>query len=277
MNTPRLDKIKRISLLALMLALTVIFCFVPIQFGAITLALMILPTLIISQTCSSATSACMALMMGIINYIAWFTTKAASPVAPIFQNPLVCILPRLMIGITACLCRKGLEKLLFPPCGNVIKIKDEYHREDYINPLTICTIVAPENDSSLIATDNAKACVNTVICDNATAYDNIVSEDESSSLSTYTPPTHRRKKASDILKNELIYTLSTAVGVVTNTLFVAIFTLLFFNNTSIAENTVVTVEYVLAWFGVNFAIEVVSFSLITPQIVLALKASKLVK
>lgn len=48
-----------------------------------------------------------------------------------------------------------------------------------------------------------------------------------------------------------------------------------FNGTSIAQNTVVTVEYVLAWFGVNFAVEVVSFSLLTPPIVLALKAAKL--
>ncbi len=262
MNTTRLDRIKRISLLALMLALTVIFCFVPIQFGAITLALMILPTLIISQTCSFSTSAFMALMMGIINYIAWFTTKAPSPVAPIFQNPLVCILPRLMIGITAYACRKGLERLLFPPCGSVIKIKDEYHRELDLNAPIICWDEKNASTSDIIEPDN-------IVEFDANILDK--------SASSHRPHNRRTKKAKDILKYELIYALSTAVGVVTNTLFVAIFTLLFFNNTSIAANTVVTVEYVLAWFGLNFAIEVVSFSLITPPIVLALKASKLVK
>lgn len=88
---------------------------------------------------------------------------------------------------------------------------------------------------------------------------------------------HRKnnEKSKLILTNQLVYALSAALGVVTNTLFVAIFTLIFFNGTSIAQNTVVTVEYVLAWFGVNFAIEVVSFSLLTPPIVLALKAAKL--
>ena len=74
--------------------------------------------------------------------------------------------------------------------------------------------------------------------------------------------------------NQLIYALSAGLGVVTNTLFVAIFTLIFFNGTSIAQ-TVVTVEYVLAWFGVNFAVELVSFSLITPPIVLAIKSARL--
>ena len=87
----------------------------------------------------------------------------------------------------------------------------------------------------------------------------------------------KKKERRKILTNQFIYAFSAALGVVTNTLFVAIFTLLFFNGTSIAQNTVVTVEYVLAWFGVNFAVEVVSFSLITPPIVLALKAAKLTK
>ncbi len=70
--------------------------------------------------------------------------------------------------------------------------------------------------------------------------------------------------------------MSTALGVITNTVFVAIFTLIFFNNTSIAENTIITVEYILALFSLNFAIEVVAFSLITPPIALAIKSAKLV-
>ena len=52
MQSKRLENIKNITLLALMLALTIIFCFVPVQFGTITLALMILPTIILSQVAS---------------------------------------------------------------------------------------------------------------------------------------------------------------------------------------------------------------------------------
>ena len=88
----------------------------------------------------------------------------------------------------------------------------------------------------------------------------------------------KRKRARTAIQegvlNQLIYALSAGLGVVTNTLFVAIFTLVFFNGTSIAQ-TVVTVEYVLAWFGVNFAVELVSFSLITPPIVLAIRSARL--
>lgn len=86
MQNKRLSTIKNITLLALMLALTIIFCFVPVQFGTITLALMILPTIILSQVASFKTSLAMGVIMGVVNYIAWFTTKAASPVAR-FSKP----------------------------------------------------------------------------------------------------------------------------------------------------------------------------------------------
>lgn len=113
MQSKRLENIKNITLLALMLALTIIFCFVPVQFGTITLALMILPTIILAQVASFKTSLAMGIMMGIVNYIAWFTTKAASPVAPIFQNPLVCILPRILIAVVCYFTRYGLQKCAF--------------------------------------------------------------------------------------------------------------------------------------------------------------------
>ena len=86
MNNKRLSSIKNITLLSLMLALTILFCFVPVQIGTITLALMILPTIILAQTADFKTSLTMGILMGIVNYIAWFTTKAASPVAPIFHK-----------------------------------------------------------------------------------------------------------------------------------------------------------------------------------------------
>lgn len=247
MTSKRLGKIKRICLLALMLALTVIFCFVPVQFGTITLALMILPTLIVAQCCDFKTSLITGLAMGLINYVAWFTTKAASPVAPIFQNPLVCILPRVLIAVASYLTRKGLE-IVFFKYAFAKRHPYEYFRE----------------------TNNTQECA----CTNA---DDCFEENDSASLQAERRNSAINQKAKDEALRGVIYALSAAVGVVTNTLFVAIFTLLFFKDTSIAQNTVVTVDFVLAWFGLNFAIEVVAFSLITPPIVLALRASKLVK
>lgn len=282
MNSTRLNKIKRIALLALMLALTIIFCFVPIQFGAITLALMILPTIIVAQTCSFSMSIFMALMMGIINYVAWFTTKAASPVAPIFQNPLVCILPRVLIGVVSYLSRVGLEKLFFPASEIAKKYKDEYRLEKYV----VCqdSDSGANNFSLRNQSDTYGVCAADCpfdLTDDCPHNENDLPYTRSN-VGNATDHSKTRciahnKRAKDTLKSQIIYAVSTALGVVTNTLFVAIFTLVFFNDTSIGQNTIVTVDYVLAWFGLNFAIEVVSFSLITPPIVLALKASRLVK
>lgn len=251
----RLEKIRRITLLALMLALTILFCFVPIQIGAITLALMILPTIILALVSDFKTTLFMGAMMGVVNLIAWYTTKAPSPIAPIFQNPIVCIVPRIMVGISAYFVRIWLEKTIF---SNRIqrRFKDEYVRES-----------ACENNANIAEFQDKNDIENNAFFD-----------DNDKNNSPATQHTHSKTgSAKDVALHQFVYIISTAVGVVSNTLFVAIFTLLFFNNTSIAQNTIVTVEYVLAWFGLNFAIEVVAFSLITPPIVLALKSAKLAK
>lgn len=122
MQNKRLSTIKNITLLALMLALTIIFCFVPVQFGTITLALMILPTIILSQVASFKTSLAMGVIMGVVNYTAWFTTKAASPVAPIFQNPIVCIVPRILIAVVCYFTRYGLQKIVYFAKSNAYAI-----------------------------------------------------------------------------------------------------------------------------------------------------------
>ncbi len=109
---------KRIALTAFLLALTAIFCFVPIPIGPITLGLMILPTLIAAQTTDFKTTAAVAIFLGLVNQLAWYTTKAGLPTAPIFQNPLVCIVPRICIGLVAWSGYHGLCKLLrVTPCG----------------------------------------------------------------------------------------------------------------------------------------------------------------
>lgn len=260
----RIGRTKKIALLALMLALTIIFCFVPIQFGTITLALMILPTLILAQVCDFKTSLFMGVLMGLINYIAWFTTKAASPIAPIFQNPVVCLVPRMLIAVVAYWSRIGLEKLVI------------------VKWMKIAPAPAPneeilEDDESALLDDGnvdeiAIECKEENLVDSGVEFD--AEGDEQVAEITEKPVKSARAK--EIAARQGIHLVSTALGVITNTLFVAIFTLIFFNNTAIAENTIITVEYVLAWFSLNFAIEVVAFSLITPPIATAIRAAKLV-
>lgn len=262
MKTKRLQKIKRICLVALMLAITIIFCFVPVQIGTITLALMILPTLVVAQVCDFKTTFAVAAFMGIINYIAWFTTKAASPVAPIFQNPLVCILPRILIGVVSYLVRYGLQRAIFFN-RPLRKYKDEYVRETSYQE----DFDAEKSDIALVGEDVA---INQTA---ANSVENTQIHEHSDKQSKHSSNKSRALKDGAI--NQAIYTLSAALGVVTNTVFVAIFTLIFFNGTYIAQNTIVTVEYVLAWFSLNFLVEILVFSFLTPPIVLAIKAARL--
>ena len=262
----KMGRTKLIALLALMLALTIIFCFVPIQFGPITLALMILPTLILAQVCDFKISLFMGLMMGLINYIAWFTTKAASPIAPIFQNPLVCILPRVLIAVVAYWSRVGLEKLLLEKwLGINLKPEKAVVEDD------------DEEEAQLDETDTVmteEMTENFAPQEEITATDDVIVDDEVEE-NELTDKEKKAKKAKEIAVRQVVHLVSTALGVITNTVFVAIFTLIFFNNTSLG-NTIINVEYILAWFSLNFGIEVVAFSLITPPIATAIRAAKLV-
>ena len=262
----KMGRTKLIALLALMLALTIIFCFVPIQFGLINLALMILPTLILAQVCDFKTSLFMGLMMGLINYIAWFTTKAASPIAPIFQNPLVCILPRVLIAVVAYWSRVGLEKLLLEKWLG-INLKPEK------------VVVEEDDDDDTQLDEIDQDMTQGVVEDFApqeeiTATDDVIIDDEVEE-NELTDKEKKAKKAKEIAVRQAIHLVSTALGVITNTVFVAIFTLIFFNNTSLGK-TIIDVQYIIDWFGLNFGIEVVAFSLITPPIVAAIRAAKLV-
>ena len=262
----KMGRTKLIALLALMLALTIIFCFVPIQFGPITLALMILPTLILAQVCDFKISLFMGLMMGLINYIAWFTTKAASPIAPIFQNPLVCILPRVLIAVVAYWSRVGLEKLLLEKWLG-INLEPE-------------KVVIEEDDEEEAQLDEIDGVMTEEVVEDfapqeeITATDDVIADDEVVA-NELTDKEKKAKKAKEIAVRQVVHLVSTALGVITNTVFVAIFTLIFFNNTSLG-NTIINVEYILAWFSLNFGIEVVAFSLITPPIATAIRAAKLV-
>lgn len=204
---------KNLAILALMLALTVFFCFYPIVFpGGVTLAFMIFPLLIVAQGYDIKMTVILAFMMALVNQIAWYTTKAGHVMAPIWQNPLVCMVPRIAIGIVSYYLGYGLRKLFMHP--------------------VYCT------DAS-----GAKILTN--------------------------------KKELDA-KDFAISAASTAVGVFTNTALCGLFAIICYNGKVLSDNTMVTIEFILAWFSINFVIEIITFSALVPPIIMALRKAGLI-
>ena len=97
----RVKKTKRIALLAILLALIVILSFVPLRVSAATLALTLLPVLVIALTQDFVTAVLGGLLMGVTSLVMAFTVGAGTPTAPLFQNPLVSILPRIFVPVVA--------------------------------------------------------------------------------------------------------------------------------------------------------------------------------
>lgn len=194
---------KKIAFVGVMVALTTIFSFVPISFGPVTLALMIIPLLVTALCQDFLTTFVVGCFVGGINILAWYTTKAASPVAPIFQNPIVCIAPKIVLGIASW----GIY--------NLVRVIVKKSKKDL-------------SGTALVSIDTAASVV------------------------------------------------ATAFAVVIHTGLVSAFTLLFFSGKNLS-GTAIDVNFILGWFGLNFVIEVVSFSLLVPPIAAALKKARLVE
>lgn len=107
----RVKKTKRIALLAILLALIVILSFVPLRVSAATLALTLLPVLVIALTQDFVTAVLGGLLMGVTSLVMAFTVGAGTPTAPLFQNPLVSILPRIFVPVVAFGVMHGLNAL----------------------------------------------------------------------------------------------------------------------------------------------------------------------
>ena len=211
-ETPNARRSKNLAILALMLALTIFFCFFPITFpGGVTLAFMILPLLIIAQGYDFQMTMILGVLMAVVNQLAWYTTKAASPMAPIWQNPLVCMLPRVLIGVVSYFVGLLLRKAFLHPKYRI--------------------------------TEDGKELIN-------------------------------QKKIYAI--DGVISGISTALGVLTNTLFCGLFAVLLYNGKMLTNGTQISIEFILTWFSINFVIEIISFSILVPPIVIALRQARLV-
>lgn len=90
---------KDIALLAVMLSLMLIFALFPINIGAVEMAFMALfPIIVVTQVRGLKLGLILSAAFGIVSFIVSF--QARSLLSPVFQNPLVSIVPRLFIGLT---------------------------------------------------------------------------------------------------------------------------------------------------------------------------------
>ncbi|MDE6471831.1 MAG: hypothetical protein K2L52_02265 [Clostridia bacterium] len=214
-ESPKTRRSKNLAILALMLALTIFFCFFPIMLpGGVTLAFMILPLLLIAQGYDFKMTIILGVLMATVNQIAWYTTKAGGPLAPVWQNPLVCMVPRILIGVVSYFVGFGLRKAFLRPKYRI--------------------------------TNDGKEIVNQK---QIYAVDGVISG------------------------------VSTALGVVTNTFFCALFTIMLYNGKTIVnleQSTHIDLKYILTWFGINFLIEIIAFSILVPPIIIALRQARLV-
>ena len=96
-----MKKTRRIALLAVMLALIIILSMIPLRISAATLALTLLPVLVVALTQDLFTAFLAGLIMGVTSLVMAYTVGAATPTAPLFQNPLVSILPRVFVPLAA--------------------------------------------------------------------------------------------------------------------------------------------------------------------------------
>lgn len=253
-----MKKSKRIALLALLLALTVILSLIPIRVSSATLALTLLPVLVLALTQDFFTGLLGGLVMGVTSLVMAFSIGAASPTAPIFQNPLVSIVPRLFVPAVAFAVMKGLgalaKRIYFTrhpmPAAAKETSKDASFKEQAPSPATETA------DADLSATD-AEITPYAETYDKA---DNAASENKSV------------KNAGDLprLLQAFIDGAACLAGVLTNTGLVLGMMWALYGGKNVGD-TLISPEFMTAMISINFVIEIVLFPLVTPPVVLAVR------
>lgn len=190
---------RKIAITAAGLALVVIFGLVPISFGTATIALTLLPVLVLALTQDWKMAAAAGLMMGLVSLIGAFTTGAGNVTAPLFRNPLVSVVTRIIAPLIA----HGMQKLL-------LRIERRGKEEGHIPPKA------------------AKLAIDAV---------------------------------------------SAATGVVSNTALVLGMIWLLYGGKTVGDSAI-TPEFMSAMISINFVIELITFTLLTPPIVYAISAQE---
>lgn len=244
-----LKKSKRIAILALLLALTVILSVIPIRVSSATLALTLLPVLVLALTQDFLTGLLGGLVMGVTSLVMAFTVGAGSPTAPIFQNPLVSILPRLFVPVVAFSVMKGLSAL-----AKRIRRKRSSEFSAAAEPVSedipaeraydgACADGSPDEDGA-----GADGAQNAAGADAA------------------------KKDELPRLLQALTDGVACLAGVLTNTGLVLGMMWAIYGGKSV-NDTLISPEFMTAMLSINFVIEVVLFPLITPPVIYAVRKS----
>lgn len=247
-----LKKSKRIAILALLLALTVILSVIPIRVSSATLALTLLPVLVLALTQDFLTGLLGGLVMGVTSLVMAFTVGAGSPTAPIFQNPLVSILPRLFVPVVAFSVMKGLSAL-----AKRIRRKRSHEGLEAAEPVS-------EDIPAERAYDGADgACA-----DGAPDEDGAGADGAQSAAGVDAA----KKDELPRLLQALIDGVACLAGVLTNTGLVLGMMWALYGGKSV-NDTLISPEFMTAMLSINFVIEVVLFPLITPPVIYAVRKS----
>ncbi len=100
-----------IAVNAVLIALAIVFMAIPISIGPVSLAvLMLIPVIIASQTLGFKSALLNSAALGLMSCL-FSLLFPVSPLAVLFRNPLVSVLPRLFIGPVIYWVYEGLKKL----------------------------------------------------------------------------------------------------------------------------------------------------------------------
>jgi len=105
------NETKDIAFIAVMTALILIFAIVPINIGAVDMAFMpLLAVVVTTQVKGFKLGLLTGFIFGVVSFAMSFTLR--SILSPAFMNPLVSIVPRLIIPVTTYYSGKLVEKIL---------------------------------------------------------------------------------------------------------------------------------------------------------------------
>ena len=185
--------------------------------------------------------------MGVTSLVMAFTVGAGSPTAPIFQNPLVSILPRLFVPVVAFSVMKGLSAL-----AKRIRRKRSHEGLEAAEPVF-------EDTPAERAYDGA---------------DGSPDEDGAGADGAQSAAGADSAKKDELprLLQALIDGVACLAGVLTNTGLVLGMMWAIYGGKSV-NDTLISPEFMTAMLSINFVIEVVLFPLITPPVIYAVRKS----
>ena len=108
---------KNLTFLALMLAITIVLDLTPlgaVPLGSISATVVHIPTIITGVLLGPVAGWILGTLMGIISLI-HAVTRPVTVIDPLFINPLVSVLPRMLVGVVACYVYRILHKALKAP------------------------------------------------------------------------------------------------------------------------------------------------------------------